>query len=143
MAENDWDGWKILSDQLGKRVQLVGDDLFVTNTKILKRGIELGVANSILIKINQIGTLTETFAAIEMAKRAGRSEEHTSELQSLMRISYAVFCLKKKNKTKKTKQTLIRSMNKRQHNNSSNNDIEYRSKHRTKDKYIERYMMKL
>ncbi len=71
MAENDWDGWKILTDQLGKKVQLVGDDLFVTNTKILKEGIQKGVANSILIKINQIGTLTETFAAIEMAKRAG------------------------------------------------------------------------
>jgi enolase len=61
----------LLSDQLGKRVQLVGDDLFVTNTKILKQGIDQGIANSILIKINQIGTLTETFAAIEMAKRAG------------------------------------------------------------------------
>ncbi len=71
MAENDWDGWKILTDRLGKKVQLVGDDLFVTNTKILKEGIDKGVANSILIKINQIGTLTETFAAIEMAKRAG------------------------------------------------------------------------
>ncbi|PLC51755.1 phosphopyruvate hydratase [Pollutimonas subterranea] len=71
MAENDWEGWKLLSDQLGKRVQLVGDDLFVTNTKILKQGIDQGIANSILIKINQIGTLTETFAAIEMAKRAG------------------------------------------------------------------------
>ena len=71
MAENDWDGWKLLSDQLGKKVQLVGDDLFVTNTKILKQGIQQGIANSILIKINQIGTLTETFAAIEMAKRAG------------------------------------------------------------------------
>lgn len=71
MAENDWDGWKVLTDQLGKSVQLVGDDLFVTNTKILRQGIEQGVANSILIKINQIGTLTETFAAIEMAKRAG------------------------------------------------------------------------
>ncbi len=71
MAENDWDGWKVLTDQLGKKVQLVGDDLFVTNTKILKEGIQKGVANSILIKINQIGTLTETFAAIEMAKRAG------------------------------------------------------------------------
>ncbi len=70
-AENDWDGWKVLTDQLGKSVQLVGDDLFVTNTKILRQGIEQGVANSILIKINQIGTLTETFAAIEMAKRAG------------------------------------------------------------------------
>lgn len=71
MAENDWEGWKILTDLLGKRVQLVGDDLFVTNTKILKEGIQKGIANSILIKINQIGTLTETFAAIEMAKRAG------------------------------------------------------------------------
>jgi enolase len=71
MAEGDWDGWKHLTDRLGKKVQLVGDDLFVTNTKILKEGIEKGVANSILIKINQIGTLTETFAAIEMAKRAG------------------------------------------------------------------------
>lgn len=71
MAENDWDGWKHMTEQLGRKVQLVGDDLFVTNTKILKQGIERGVANSILIKINQIGTLTETFAAIEMAKRAG------------------------------------------------------------------------
>jgi enolase len=71
MAENDWAGWKILTDKLGKRVQLVGDDLFVTNTEILAQGIEQGVANSILIKINQIGTLSETFAAVEMAKRAG------------------------------------------------------------------------
>jgi len=71
MAEGDWDGWKILTDRLGKSVQIVGDDLFVTNTKILKEGIDKGIANSILIKINQIGTLTETFAAIEMAKRAG------------------------------------------------------------------------
>jgi len=71
MSEGDWDGWKILTDRLGKKVQLVGDDLFVTNTKILQEGIDKGVANSILIKINQIGTLTETFAAIEMAKRAG------------------------------------------------------------------------
>jgi len=71
MAENDWEGWKLLTDQLGGKVQLVGDDLFVTNTKILKQGISQGIANSILIKINQIGTLTETFAAIEMAKRAG------------------------------------------------------------------------
>ena len=71
MAEGDWDGWKHLYDRLGSKVQLVGDDLFVTNTKILKEGIEKRVANSILIKINQIGTLTETFAAIEMAKRAG------------------------------------------------------------------------
>jgi enolase len=71
MAENDWDGWATLTQTLGKRIQLVGDDLFVTNTKILKEGIQKNVANSILIKINQIGTLTETFAAIEMAKRAG------------------------------------------------------------------------
>ena len=71
MHEGDWDGWKILTDRLGDKVQLVGDDLFVTNTKILKEGIDKGIANSILIKINQIGTLTETFAAIEMAKRAG------------------------------------------------------------------------
>jgi len=70
MAENDWDGWKMLTEKLGSRVQLVGDDLFVTNTKYLKRGIEEGIANSILIKVNQIGTLTETLAAIEMAKRA-------------------------------------------------------------------------
>lgn len=71
MAENDWEGWKLLTDQLGKKVQLVGDDLFVTNTRILKEGITRGVGNSILIKINQIGTLTETFAAIELAKRSG------------------------------------------------------------------------
>jgi enolase len=71
MAEGDWEGWKVLTNRLGKKVQIVGDDLFVTNTKILAEGIRQGVANSILIKINQIGTLTETFAAIEMAKRAG------------------------------------------------------------------------
>ncbi len=71
MAEGDWDGWKILTDKLGKRVQLVGDDLFVTNTRILKEGIDKGIANSILIKVNQIGTLSETFQAIEMAKQAG------------------------------------------------------------------------
>jgi enolase len=71
MAENDWEGWAILTNALSKKVQLVGDDLFVTNTKILREGIQKNIANSILIKINQIGTLTETFAAIEMAKRAG------------------------------------------------------------------------
>ena len=71
MAENDWDGWKLLTERLGHRIQIVGDDLFVTNTKILKQGIEKGIANSILIKVNQIGTLTETLEAIEMAKRAG------------------------------------------------------------------------
>jgi enolase len=73
MAEGDWDGWKMLTDKLGKKVQLVGDDVFVTNPKILREGIQKGVANSILIKINQIGTLSETFAAIEMAKRAAYS----------------------------------------------------------------------
>jgi enolase len=71
MAENDWDGWKKLTDRLGSRIQLVGDDLFVTNAKTLRQGIERGVANSILIKLNQIGTLTETLDAIETAKRAG------------------------------------------------------------------------
>ncbi|HMP88786.1 MAG TPA: phosphopyruvate hydratase [Kiritimatiellia bacterium] len=69
-AENDWTGWKILTDRLGSRCQLVGDDLFVTNTKFLKRGIDTGTANSILVKVNQIGTLTETLEAVEMAKRA-------------------------------------------------------------------------
>ena len=71
MAEGDWDGWKVLTDKLGRRVQLVGDDLFVTNAKILREGIEKDIANSILIKVNQIGTLSETFQAIEMAKQAG------------------------------------------------------------------------
>jgi len=71
MAEADWDGWKRLTEKLGKKVQLVGDDIFVTNPGILKEGIRLGVANAILIKVNQIGTLSETFAAIELAKRAG------------------------------------------------------------------------
>jgi enolase len=71
MAENDWEGWATLTKSLGSKIQLVGDDLFVTNTKILREGIQKNIANSILIKINQIGTLTETFAAIEMAKRAG------------------------------------------------------------------------
>ncbi|KGN79171.1 enolase [Porphyromonadaceae bacterium COT-184 OH4590] len=71
MAENDWDGWKMLTDKLGKKVQLVGDDLFVTNVEYLKKGIDEGCANSILIKVNQIGTLTETLDAIEMAHRAG------------------------------------------------------------------------
>jgi enolase len=71
LDQNDWAGWKLLTDKLGKKIQIVGDDLFVTNTKILAEGIEKGIANSILIKVNQIGTLTETFDAIEMAKRAG------------------------------------------------------------------------
>ena len=73
MAENDWDGWKLLSERIGGRVQLVGDDLFVTNTKILGEGIARGIGNSILIKVNQIGTLTETFSAIRMAGEAGYS----------------------------------------------------------------------
>lgn len=71
MAEGDWEGWKHLTEKLGKKIQLVGDDLFVTNTKIIAKGIELGVANSVLIKLNQIGTLTETINAIKMAKNAG------------------------------------------------------------------------
>ena len=87
LAENDWDGWKKLTERLGDKVQLVGDDLFVTNTTFIKKGIELGVANSVLIKVNQIGTLTETLDAIEMAKeaqytavvshRSGESEDST------------------------------------------------------------------
>ncbi|WP_348945053.1 phosphopyruvate hydratase [Chitinibacter sp. FCG-7] len=71
MGERDWDGWKVLTDRLGKKVQLVGDDLFVTNTKILAEGIKRGICNSILIKVNQIGSLTETLAAVELAKRSG------------------------------------------------------------------------
>jgi enolase len=71
LDENDWEGWKYLTEKLGSKIQLVGDDLFVTNTTRLSRGIEQGIANSILVKVNQIGTLTETFDAIEMAKRAG------------------------------------------------------------------------
>src|SRR5687768_1519043 len=94
MAENDWAGWKALTDALGSRVQLVGDDLFVTNTTFLRKGIELGVANSILIKVNQIGTLTETLDCIELA----RSEEHTSELQSRLHLVCRLLLEKKKNK---------------------------------------------
>jgi enolase len=71
MAEGDWDGWKLLTDRLGDKIQLVGDDIFVTNTKILQQGIDRGIANSILIKVNQIGTLTETLEAIGMAQEAG------------------------------------------------------------------------
>jgi enolase len=71
LSEDDWDGWKLMTDRLGKKIQLVGDDLFVTNTERLKKGIDLGISNSILIKVNQIGTLTETLDAIEMANRAG------------------------------------------------------------------------
>ncbi len=71
LSEEDWDGWKMLSEELGGKIQLVGDDLFVTNTKRLSKGIDLGIANSILVKVNQIGTLTETLDAIQMANRAG------------------------------------------------------------------------
>ena len=71
LAEDDWDGWKLMTEKLGGKLQLVGDDLFVTNTQRLKEGIDKGVANSILIKVNQIGTLTETMEAIDMAKKAG------------------------------------------------------------------------
>ena len=71
MAENDWEGWKLLTSRLGKKLQLVGDDVFVTNLRIFREGIKQGAANAILIKVNQIGTLTETFAAIELAKRSG------------------------------------------------------------------------
>jgi enolase len=71
MGEEDWDGWKLMTERLGKKVQLVGDDLFVTNTKRLQKGIDMGVANAILIKVNQIGTLTEAFEAIELAKKSG------------------------------------------------------------------------
>jgi enolase len=70
MAEGDWGGWKLLTDTIGKKIQLVGDDVFVTNVEYLAKGIKMGVANSILIKVNQIGTLTETLDAVEMAKRA-------------------------------------------------------------------------
>ena len=71
MAEDDWDGFKLMTDALGGRIQIVGDDIFVTNTERIARGIDMGCANSVLIKLNQIGTLTETLDAIEMAKRAG------------------------------------------------------------------------
>jgi enolase len=70
MAEQDWDGWKLMTDTLGKKIQLVGDDIYVTNPEIFARGIERGIANSILIKLNQIGTVTETLEAMEMASRA-------------------------------------------------------------------------
>jgi enolase len=70
MSEGDWDGWKLLTDTIGKKIQLVGDDVFVTNVEYLSKGIKMGVANSILIKVNQIGTLTETLDAVEMAKKA-------------------------------------------------------------------------
>ena len=95
LSENDWGGWEILTQRLGKRVQLVGDDLFVTNTKILKEGIEKGIANSILIKLNQIGTLTETMDAIEMAKRANYTavvSHRSGETEDTTLADLAVAC---------------------------------------------------
>ena len=81
MDENDWEGWKQLTDRIGDKVQLVGDDLFVTNTEILSRGIDQGIGNSILIKVNQIGTLTETFEAIEMAQKLVTAVFHTVQVK--------------------------------------------------------------
>jgi len=95
MAENDWDGWKLLTDKLGRKVQIVGDDVFVTNTKILKEGISKGIANSILIKLNQIGTVTETLDAIETAKRAGYTaviSHRSGETEDTMIADLAVAC---------------------------------------------------
>ena len=86
VAEEDWDAWKLLTEKLGKKVQLVGDDLFVTNTERLKKGIEMGVANSILIKVNQIGTLTETLEAIEMANRAGYTARCTDPVKRMQQL---------------------------------------------------------
>jgi len=95
LSENDWEGWRILTQRLGKKVQLVGDDLFVTNTKILQEGIEKGIANSILIKLNQIGTLTETMDAIEMAKRANYTaviSHRSGETEDTTLADLAVAC---------------------------------------------------
>lgn len=95
LSENDWKGWQILTQRLGKRVQLVGDDIFVTNTKILKEGIEKGIANSILIKLNQIGTLTETIDTIEMAKRANYTavvSHRSGETEDTTLADLAVAC---------------------------------------------------
>jgi enolase len=95
MAENDWDGWKLLTDKIGSKVQIVGDDVFVTNTKILKEGIRKGVANSILIKLNQIGTVTETLDAIETAKRARYTaviSHRSGETEDTMIADLAVAC---------------------------------------------------
>src|SRR5688572_21244642 len=110
-AENDWAGWKLFTDRVGKKVQLVGDDLFVTNVKFLEKGIKSETANSILVKVNQIGTLSETFAAVNLAMRNGysavlshrsgeRSEEHTSELQSQSNLVCRLLLEKKKNSTR-------------------------------------------
>jgi enolase len=95
MAENDWDGWKLLTDRLGKKIQIVGDDVFVTNTKILREGIRKGIANSILIKLNQIGTVTETLDAIETAKRAAYTaviSHRSGETEDTLIADLAVAC---------------------------------------------------
>jgi enolase len=95
MAENDWDGWKLLTERIGKKVQIVGDDIFVTNTKIFKQGISKGIANSILIKLNQIGTVTETLDAIEMAKKARYTaviSHRSGETEDTMIADLAVAC---------------------------------------------------
>ncbi len=95
MAEEDWDGWSVLTDQIGNRIQLVGDDLFVTNTQRLKRGIDAGVGNAILVKVNQIGTLTETFAAIRMAREAGYAavmSHRSGETEDVTIADLAVAC---------------------------------------------------
>lgn len=108
MAENDWDGWKILTDELGKKIQLVGDDLFVTNPSILSKGIKKGVANSILIKVNQIGTLTETFEAIQMAHRAGYTtviSHRSGESEDTTIADIAVACNAGQIKTGSTSRT--------------------------------------
>lgn len=95
LSESDWDGWKVLTQRLGKKVQLVGDDIFVTNTKIIKKGIVLGIANSVLIKLNQIGTLTETLDAIEVSKRAGYTaiiSHRSGETEETVIADLAVAC---------------------------------------------------
>ena len=95
MDENDWEGWKQLTDRIGDKVQLVGDDLFVTNTEILSKGIEQGIGNSILIKVNQIGTLTETFDAIEMAQKLDILRLYLTVLVKLkiLQLLISQFCI--------------------------------------------------
>ena len=108
MAENDWKGWKLLTEKLGSKVQIVGDDLFVTNTKIIKRGIDQGIANSVLIKLNQIGTVTETIEAIEMAKKAGYTaivSHRSGETEDTMISDLVVGCNTGQIKTGSTSRT--------------------------------------